>query len=47
MKRQERRLRLAADTVRQLRAEEIAVVRGGHAIQSDYTECYKYCSDVT
>lgn len=46
MKRPTRRLRLAAETVRQLRADEIVVVRGG-AIQSDYTECYKYCSDVT
>lgn len=48
MKRTPRRLRLAAETVRQLRADEIVMVRGGWAEESDdcsYTACYKYCSD--
>lgn len=44
MKRTQRRLRLAAETVRQLRAAELAEARGG-AIQSDYTECVKSCSN--
>jgi hypothetical protein len=48
VKRPAHRLRLAAETVRELRTVELAVARGGWAAESDecsYTACYKYCSD--
>jgi hypothetical protein len=48
VKRTPRRLRLAAETVRQLRTTEFVAARGGWAAESDecsYTACYKYCSD--
>lgn len=43
MKRPVRKLRLAAETVRELRPLQLAVVHGG--INSDYTECIKSCSE--
>jgi hypothetical protein len=48
VKRTPRRLRLAAETVRQLRPLELATARGGYQAETDdcsYTACYKYCSD--
>jgi hypothetical protein len=47
VKRRPNRLRLAAETVRALRPVELDQIRGqaaAPAIQSDYTECIKSCS---
>ena len=50
LRRAARKLRLAAETVRQLRTAELPVVRGGMVevtdeCPSEYTYCAKYCSD--
>lgn len=50
MKRSRQRLRLAAETVRQLRTAELGRAAGGYVAitdecPSEYTYCAKYCSD--